>query len=438
MSELANTLRDRRLECWEQAKGIAERAAEEKRSMTGEEERQWDQYTSEMDALDKRLQDVITGEQRAKDAADAMDRLSGKPVEKRPNTPAPAQQGSDGADLDTELRNWILHKNPAPYIDLGGQEWIGAHRWTDKEYRSVHGHRGSVEYRSLLDSNTPLPTSFVGQLYSYLVDTSTIRQANPRVFTTQSGDQLVVPVSTAEGSAHWTAEGAALSAGDPTFGSKTLYAHKIGQLIQISQELLEDEGFDVVGFLAEAAGRNLGIATNTSYIAGTGTTQPTGLLTTATVALTAATGTGSTTGLPTTGAYIAGDVLVALYHSIIPQYRPRASWLMNDQTIMQVRRVKDTIGQYIWQPGLQAGEPDRILGRPVYADPAMPLISASSTPIAFGDIGGYFIRDVSPIRFERSNDFAFNTDVITFRAVMRTDGIQGDLNAIALYQTATS
>lgn len=428
MSDVAKRLQERRLNVWEQLKGIADLAAEEKRNMTGEEERQWDEGNAEMEALDKRIQDICAGEQRAKDQADAMDRLAGKPVQRATKETSQQSGGgnADGDALADELRNWITMKNPAPYFEFRGSEWIGSNRWTD------------AEYRSLLDSNTPLPTSFVGQLYSYLVDTSTIRQANPRVFTTQSGDELVVPVSTAEGVAAWTAEGGSLTASDPTFTSKTLHAYKLGKLIQISTELLEDEGFDVVGFLAESAGRNLGIASNTAYVTGTGTTQPTGFLADATVALTAATGTGSTTGLPTTGAYVGGDVLIALYHSIIPQYRPRASWLMHDQTIMQVRRVKDSIGQYIWQPGLQAGEPDRILGRPVYADPAMPQIGASTTPIAFGDFGAYFIRDVSPIRFERSNDFAFGTDLITFRAVMRTDGVLGDVNAIGVYQTAAS
>jgi HK97 family phage major capsid protein len=111
---------------------------------------------------------------------------------------------------------------------------------------------------------------------------------------------------------------------------------------------------------------------------------------------------------------------------------------MNDSTIKVARKIKDTIGQYIWQPGLQAGEPDMILGRPVYADPNMPAFGTSTTPIAFGDFGGYFIRDVTPLRFERSNDFAFGSDLVSFRAIFRTDGQLGDTNAVKLYQTAAT
>lgn len=415
MSEVVKRLQDRRKTVWEEAKAVAERAAEENRNMSGEEDRQWNELNGEMDALDKRIAALLAGEQRAKDAADAMDRLSGRaPV---------AERG--GAQANT--KSWE-------------QENSELRAWLRGEVRGAYelGVPNTMEYRSLLDSNTPLPTSFVGQLYKYLVDTSSIRRANPKVFSTVSGDQLVVPVSTAEGQAVWTAEGAALTAHDPTMSSVTLGAYKLGKIIQISSELLADEGFDVVGFLAESAGRNIGIASDTAYVAGTGTNQPTGFLSTATVAITAATGTGSTVGLPTSGAYTAGDVFIELYHSVIPQYRPRASYVMNDATIKLARKVKDSIGQYLWQPGLQAGEPDTILGRPVLADPNMPAIGVSTTPIAFGDFGGYFIRDVTPIRFERSNDFAFGTDMISFRAIFRTDGKLGDTNAVKLYSTAAS
>jgi HK97 family phage major capsid protein len=275
-------------------------------------------------------------------------------------------------------------------------------------------------------------------LYRVLVDTSTIRQANPSVFTTSSGENLVVPRATAYANALWTAEGGTLTASDPTLSSVTLGAYKVGTIIQVSYELLHDEGFDVAGFIASEAGMMLGVTVDTAYVAGTGTTQPTGFNAAATVALTAATGTGSTTSLPTSGAVQGADVLIELYHSIVPQYRPRASYIMHDATVKVVRKLKDSTGQYLWQPALVAGQPDTILGRPVYPDPHMPQIGVTTVPIAFGDFRGYFIRDVTPLRFERSDEFAFGTDLVSFRALYRTDGKLADTNAIKTYQTAAS
>lgn len=419
MSGTVTQLKDRRLEIWEQLKGIAERAAEEKRNMSGEEERQWDEGNAELGKLDERISSILKGEQRAKDASDAMDRLAGKPVDKR----AGGDAGAVSAEQEsTELRNWLRSDMRTPH-DLALPKAI---------------ERRQLEQRTLLDSNVPLPTSFVGQLYRYLVDTSTIRQANPTVFSTSSGENLVVPRATAYGSARWTAEGGTISASDPTLSSVTLGAYKLGVLVQVSRELLDDEGFDVTGFVASQAGMLIGIAVDTAYVAGTGTTQPTGFAGAATAALTAATGTGSTTGLPTSGSVTGADVLVELYHSVIPQYRPRASWIMNDSTVKVVRKLKDTTGQYIWQPALVAGQPDTLLGRPVYPDPHMAAIGASAIAIAFGDFRGYFIRDVTPLRFERSDEFAFGTDLISFRAVYRTDGQLADTSSIKTYVCGAS
>jgi HK97 family phage major capsid protein len=419
MSGTVDTLRDRRLKVWEELKGLAERASEEKRTMTGEEDRRWDEGNAELTKLDDKIKATLTGEQRAKDAADAVDRLAGK-------TPDPRveQRGGPAIDYAVELRK-LGHAIPGEGFDIPLPN--------------------AVERRTLLDTNVPLPTSFVGQLYRVLVDTSTIRQTNPTVFSTSSGENLVVPRATAYGQALWTAEGGALSAADPTVSSVTLGAHKLGVLVQVSRELLDDEGFDIVGFVASQAGMLIGIAVDTAYVAGTGTTQPLGFTTPgqALVGAQAITGTGSTTGLPTslgtgTVSFVGADALIELYHSVIPQYRARASWVMNDATVKIVRKLKDTTGQYIWQPALVAGQPDSILGRPVYPDPHMPLIGVSTSPIAFGDFRGYFIRDVTPLRFERSDEFAFGTDLISFRAIYRTDGALADQSSVKLYSTAAS
>lgn len=419
MSTLLDTLTAQRQEVWAKQKAIADLAVEEHRSMEGEEVRQWNSYDAEYTLLDNRIADVRAGEQRAISAIEtATAHLS------QPPDPAagPGGTGKTYEQIDTELRSFFGAENRNGRVQPTYEIPLPS----------------GVERRSMLDSNTPLPTSFVGQLYRYLVDTSSIRQTNPTVYSTTSGEQLVVPRSTNEGSAVWTAEAAALSASDPTLSTVSLSAYKVAKLLQISSELLADTGFDIVGYMAEHAGRNLGIAVDTAYVVGTGTTQPTGFVGGATVALTAATGTGSTTGLPTGGASIGADVLIDLYHSILPQYRTRASFVMNDSTIKVVRKLKDSTGQYIWQPALVAGQPDTILGRPVYADPNMAAIGVSSKPIAFGDFSGYFIRDVTPIRFERSDDFAFGNDLISFRAIYRTDGKLGDTQAIKTYQTAAS
>jgi HK97 family phage major capsid protein len=428
MSKLLDDLAEKRLKVWEDQKTILDGAHErpiEQRSLDSEEAHKVDQMDGELAVLDARIADIKAGEARGLQGIEAVENTTRKPADPGAINTASFSSGKTAGQEAEELRSFFSKDNRNGRLQF--------------EYEIPLPN--AIERRSLLDSTTPLPTSFVGQLYRYLVDTSSIRQTNPTVYSTSSGEQLVVPKSTAEGVATWTAEGGPLVASDPTLQSVTLHAYKVAKLLQVSSELLADTGFDIVGYMAEHAGRNLGIAVDTAYVVGTGGTQPTGFNPNATVALTATAATGSTVGLPTSsvaGSPVGADVLIELYHSILPQYRARASYVMHDSTIKVVRKLKDTTGQYIWQPALVAGQPDTILGRPVFADPHMPVIGISTVPIAFGDFAGYFIRDVTPIRFERSDDFQFGNDLISFRAIYRTDGILGDTNAIKTYATAAT
>jgi HK97 family phage major capsid protein len=115
---------------------------------------------------------------------------------------------------------------------------------------------------------------------------------------------------------------------------------------------------------------------------------------------------------------------------------------MRDATLAFIRKIKaetTDVNQYPWQPGLQAGAPDTILGRPVVTDPSMPARAANAYSILFGDFSKhYVIRDVQGVRFQRSGDHAFGNDLITFRALLRTDGTRVDLNAVRACRNATS
>jgi HK97 family phage major capsid protein len=430
MSEQATLLKrmtDRRLECWDKAKAVAATAFEEKRAMTGEEERQFKEWDDEISRIDTTVQDITAGEQRAAAFEQSVAQIAGQPpvAGVDPGAPAGGAPAMSYEQENEEFRK-LVGQHPGVGLDFP---------WPTTFERRMITRPGTIEYRALADASVPMPTSFIHQLYTYLVDTSSIRQAGATVISTQTGESILVPRSTSEGAAVWVAEAVALTAGDPTLSSITLGSHKAGKLIQVSKELATDVGFDLVGYLAQSSGRNLGILTNAGYVSGTGTTQPLGILGQATVGVTGTAGAGGLVGLPTaTGGDIEFDWFVDLYHSIIPQYRPRAAWMMNDSTIKYARKLKDTLGRYLWEPSLQAGVPDTIMGKPVYANPAFPLFGANNTPIAFGDFSAYYIRDVTPLRFERSDEYAFNTDQISFRALMRTDGNLVDVNAVKTYQ----
>ena len=423
-----NNLVDKRLNLVQQMRALSDRAFEEDRDMSGEEQRQFDELDAEAERLDRRVQALCNGEQRAKQTEEMISSITRQPVNQQIALRGADQYQVQSADaMDAQTLNEEFRK-----LVTG-------------ELRSLEFNWPSIIERRALAKTTdvPMPTSFIHQLYTYLVDTSSVRQAGATVISTTTGEQIIVPRSTAEGGATWFAESTAITANDATLGSVTLTSHKVGKLIQVSKELATDVGFDLVGYLAQSSGRNIGITTNGSYVTGAtaGTTTPVGILNVATVGVTAASGVGGNTGFPTaTSGEYGADYLVDLYHSVIPQYRPRASWMMNDATIKVIRRLKDSLGRFIWEPSLQAGVADTLLGKPVFANPAFPTFATGSAvyPIAFGDFSAYYIRDVTPLRFERSDEYAFNTDQISFRALMRTDGNLIDANAIKLYQCPTA
>jgi HK97 family phage major capsid protein len=186
-------------------------------------------------------------------------------------------------------------------------------------------------------------------------------------------------------------------------------------MVQVSRELVDDTAVDLLGYLAEETGRALGNALGAHLVVGTGSSQPRGITTDSTLGVTGGTG---VAGVPT------ADNLIDLYYSVIAPYRNsvNAGFLMKDTTVAGLRKIKDTTGQYIFQPSLVAGTPDTLLGKSVHTDPFMPGTAVNAKSVVFGDFSRYFVRMAGGIRFERSDEYAFNTDLITFRALLRADG----------------
>ena len=415
MSELVNRLRDRRANVWEQAKELADRAAEENRSFSGEEQRQWDEMNSELDALDTRIKSVLEGESRAKETEEAYDRVHGASRADRQaarqgnggrgQSPAGQQQTADvGSGIEDELRAFLRGEGGRTYTVMP---------------------QAHTDLRALIKANAAsggnlVPTDFYNRLVAHLIEVSGVMQAGPTVLNTSGGESIQVPKTTSHFTASIVSETSAIATSESQFGQVTLGAYKYGAMFQISRELLSDEGVDLEGYLAMNAGRALGNAMGAHFITGTGTNQPSGIVQGAVGAVTGASGGG---GAPN------ADNLIDLYYSVISPYRASRScgWLMSDTTVGKVRKLKDTSGQYLWQPSLVAGTPDTLLGKSVWTDPYVAAVATGGKSVIFGDFSQYFIRLAGGVRFERSDEFSFDKDLVTFRTLLRADGSLVDL-----------
>jgi HK97 family phage major capsid protein len=327
---------------------------------------------------------------------------------------------------EPELRSWLWGAMPETNVASPN---IGV-RVTDTHKRPIHEQRDLSRLTSAAGGFT-VPTDFSSRLYEHIVESSGVRRTGAVVYTTAGGQALLVPKTVTQSTAALVAEAGTISESDPAFGQASLGAFGYKMLVQVSQELEQDTEIDLFGYLARQAGRAIGLASGAHYVTGTGTGQPEGVQTNSTVGAQAPTG-NTTTVHP--------DTLIAVFHSVPTEYRERAVWLMSDATRLKISQLKEaTTNAYLFSPARESGAPSLMLGRPIVTDVAMPAVTASSKPILFGDFSsGYAIRDVAEIRFERSEGFAFSTGLVTFRAVLRTDGRPVDGLAIRAYQASAT
>ncbi len=138
------------------------------------------------------------------------------------------------------------------------------------------------------------------------------------------------------------------------------------------------------------------------------------------------------------GTAIAADELIDLFHALKPPYRARATWLMHDSTVAAVRKLKDANNQYIWQPGLQAGQPDMLLGRPVRVSRYMPEIALDAKTVAFGDFSYYWIADRQSIGIQRLVELYAANGQVGFRMFTRVDGRLALAEAVQVLQQAAA
>jgi len=279
---------------------------------------------------------------------------------------------------------------------------------------------GARENRDLLTSTggAPVPTSFFDQVIMLARAVGPMLSVSTTL-NTAGGENLQIPRLSTYSVGTVNAQAATLGESDPAFGSSfiTLGAFKYGFLTQISRELLEDSGVNILDLLAMNCGNALGVVVNQALTTGTDTVEPNGVVTASGSALIGG------TGLATTGGFTYEN-LVSLYYSLDPAARalPGIGFMAKGSSIAAMRVLKDGAGNFVFQPSMSESTPDRVLGVPLYENPAMAAIAASAKSVIAGHFPSYYVRTVGGIRLDRSDDFAFSADLVTFRCTFRVDG----------------
>lgn len=233
------------------------------------------------------------------------------------------------------------------------------------------------------------------------------------VISTSSGDRKI-PVVASKGSASWVDEEGTIPDSDDAFNQVSIGAYKLGTLIKVSNELLNDSIFNLESYISKEFARRIGSKEEDAFFNGNGTGKPVGIFN--------ATG-GAEVGVTAASATaITADEIIDLFYSLKAPYRKNAVWILNDATIKAIRKLKDNNGNYLWQPSLTAGTPDTILGRPVYTSSYVPTIAAGAKTIAFGDFSYYWIADRAGRNFKKLTELYAANDQTGFVATQRVDG----------------
>lgn len=374
-------MREKRAKLWNSMESFLDTRRNEMGVLTAEDDATYASMESDLDAM--------TNEIRRMERRDAHEAEMNKPV----NTPIIAKP------------------------DMGGMKPQKTGRASDeyKEDFNMHLHGKPLVHNVL--STTPdadggylVPEDFERQILMELEEENVIRKL-AKVIQTQH--ERKIPVAVGHSVAQWTLENAAYQESNPTFGQKQIDAYKLTDLCRVSNELLQDAAFDIEDYLMKEFARAFGIAEEEAFCVGDGNNKPTGIFT----------ANGGEVGVTAAASNtITADELISLVYALKSPYRRNAKFLMHDQTISLIRKLKDGNGAYLWQPSVQAGEPDRLLGYELYTSPYVPVVASSALTVAFGDFKNYWIGDRKGRTVQRLNELYATNGQVGYISAERVDG----------------
>ena len=377
-----NELREKRNSVWEKAKAFLASHRNESGVLSAED-------TATYEAMEKEVVDLGTAIKQL-ERQEAMEREMNAATS-TPITTKPAA----GAKAD-------------PKTGRASDAYTEAF-WKQARNNTSYDIRNALQVGVDTEGGYLCPDTFENQLVTGLTAKNVVRGL-AHVISTSSG-QHKIPVVANRGTASWVEEEGPIPEGDDTFGQQYIGAHKVGTLIKVSEELLNDSAFDLEAYFVAEFARRIGNKEEEAFLNGDGAGKPTGILNDAEGGVTAASATA-----------ITADELIDLFYSLPAPYRANAVWVMNDSTMRYIRKLKDTTGQFLWQKALHEGEHETLLGKPIYHSPFAPEVAAGAKPILFGDLSYYWIGDRKGITFRRLNERYADTGQVGFLASKRLDG----------------
>lgn len=377
-------LREKRAKAWEAAKKFLDAKRTADGFVSAEDAAAYDRMEADVVSLGKEIERLER--QAAIDAE--LARATSTPITNQPN-----------GRIDGEVKN-----------GRATEEYKRAF-WNGMRNRISYDVQNALSIGTDSEGGYLVPDEYEKKLVESLQDEVFFRSL-ATVIRTSSGDRKI-PIVTSKGEAAWIDEEGQFPESDDSFGQTSIGAYKLATMIKVSDELLNDSVFNIEQYISKEFGRRIGAKEEEAFFVGDGQGKPIGLFNT--------TG-GAETGVTAATVSITFDDVMDLYYSLRAPYRNKASWLLNDSTVKAIRKLKDGNGNYIWQPSVREGEPDRILNRPYRTSIYVPELAEGKRVMAFGDYSYYWIADRQGRSFKRLNELYAATGQVGFLACERVDG----------------
>jgi len=391
MSDITKTLHEQYRNDWEEAKSLLAGAADAKRELSAEEEARWTSLNDSMTARKAKMDQVAAAEERSEKIGALAER-------------ALKVENAVKADNDGDVLRAIA---------------TGEKR------------RAQFEIRALASATATVPVTFADFVVVALTEGNPIYDGATKL-RTSTGEQITLPRVTANQTAAFVTEGSSISPADPTISSITLYANKIASLTLLSNELVRDAGFDILGTVGRQAGAQIAFIAGSAMTLGTGTVLPQGFVSAATGLSTA-----TKSGTVTATFFDALDLATVLY-ALNPSYRnTNTVWHAATTAVSKLRKLQDLNGQFVFQPALAAGQPDTLMGYRLKENVHMAAVASASKSVAIIHEPSYYVREL-PIEVASSQDYLFNTNQTALRTLYGVDGNIPDILAVKVLVSATT
>ena len=372
-----NELRENRAKSWEAAKAFLDSHRTDKGTLSAEDSETYDRMEAEIIALGKEIERM----ERSAALEAELSRPVGSPLT---NIPGSAMDTKTGRASDAYKHSFLT-----------------ALRSNFRQVSNVltEGTDTSGGYL--------VPDEYDARLIEKLDEDNVMRSLGTVI---QTFGERKINVAASKPAASWIEEGGELVFSDPQFSQIILDAYKLSVAVKVSEELLADNAYDLEGWLIDSFSRALANSEEEAMVIGDGISKPTGILTSGEV------------GITTAGNKIEADEIIDLIYKLKRPYRSNAVFLTADSTLAAIRKMKDSTGQYLWQPALTAGEPDRLLGYPVYTSAFVPAVASGQPVLAFGDMSYYNIGDRGVRSFAALHELYAGVGQVAFVCKERVDG----------------